>query len=43
MGTDYPFPLGEDIPGALIESRAYEQQVKDKLLYKNALRWLGVE
>jgi aminocarboxymuconate-semialdehyde decarboxylase len=43
MGTDYPFPLGEDVPGALIESRAYDQQVKDKLLYKNALRWLGVE
>jgi aminocarboxymuconate-semialdehyde decarboxylase len=41
MGTDYPFPLGEDVPGALIESMSYTAEVKAKLLYKNALEWLG--
>jgi aminocarboxymuconate-semialdehyde decarboxylase len=41
MGTDYPFPLGEDIPGALIEKMNYEKEKTNKLLYKNALNWLG--
>jgi aminocarboxymuconate-semialdehyde decarboxylase len=41
MGTDYPFPLGEDVPGALIESMMYSKEAKEKLLYKNALNWLN--
>jgi len=41
MGTDYPFPLGEDLPGALIEKMNYEKEKTNKLLYKNALNWLG--
>lgn len=44
MGSDYPFPLGEHHPGKLIESmNAFSQQVKDKLLYDNALQWLGID
>ncbi len=42
LGSDYPFPLGETTPGALIESTDLSPEVKAKLLYKNALEWLGV-
>jgi aminocarboxymuconate-semialdehyde decarboxylase len=43
LGTDYPFPLGEQIAGSLIESMPYSQETKEKLLYKNALRWLNLK
>jgi len=42
LGSDYPFPLGEHEPGKLIEEFLPEQEVREKLLYKNALDWLGV-
>ena len=41
MGSDYPFPLGEHHPGKQIESMNFNPELKDKLLYKNALNWLG--
>ena len=42
LGTDYPFPLGEDVPGKLIESnKGLSTEVKDKLLFANALTWLN--
>jgi aminocarboxymuconate-semialdehyde decarboxylase len=40
MGSDYPFPLGEQHPGSLIESMDFTEERKQKLLYRNALRWL---
>jgi aminocarboxymuconate-semialdehyde decarboxylase len=41
MGSDYPFPLGEHHPGALIESISdMNNYVKEKLLWKNALDFL---
>lgn len=40
LGTDYPFPLGELSPGALIESMPLKQGIQEKLFYKNALEWL---
>ncbi len=40
MGSDYPFPLGEHHPGKLIESMPYDEQLKEKLLFKNAMDWL---
>ena len=40
LGSDYPFPLGEHHPGALIESMAYDTNLRDKLLFQNAKRWL---
>jgi aminocarboxymuconate-semialdehyde decarboxylase len=43
LGTDYPFPLGESEPGALIESMSFPKQVKEKILGLNALEWLGEE
>ena len=44
LGTDYPFPLGESVPGSLIESiDEFGSQLKRKLLVENALNWLGIE
>lgn len=42
MGSDYPFPLGEHVPGKLIEQMNFSAEVKEKLLYKNALQWLNM-
>ena len=42
LGTDYPFPLGELEPGNLIESSNYSDRKKNKLLFENALDWLGL-
>jgi aminocarboxymuconate-semialdehyde decarboxylase len=42
LGSDYPFPLGEHLPGQLIESLSLEKHLQEKLLSKNALDWLGV-
>lgn len=42
LGSDYPFPLGEEIPGELIRSlNTYPQETKEKFLGVNALDWLG--
>ena len=44
LGSDYPFPLGEDFPGKLIESiNEMNQVVKEKLLWKNAAEFLGMK
>jgi aminocarboxymuconate-semialdehyde decarboxylase len=44
MGSDYPFPLGEHEPGKLIESvQEFNDVLKEKLLWKNAAEFLGVE
>lgn len=40
MGSDYPFPLGEQKPGKLIESMNLNMEIKENLLSKNALQWL---
>ena len=43
MGSDYPFPLGEKVPGKLIESmQELKNVVKEKLLWKNASEFLGL-
>ncbi len=42
LGSDYPFPLGEEVPGKLIESSDFSPEIKAQLLYQNALEWLGV-
>ena len=41
LGSDYPFPLGEHLPGALIENMNFSQEIKSKLLWDNSLQWLG--
>lgn len=40
LGSDYPFPLGEHHPGLLIENLPFKDEVKERLLYRNALDWL---
>jgi len=41
LGSDYPFPLGEHHPGKLIESMSFAKELKEALLYKNAMTWMG--
>lgn len=41
LGTDYPFPLGEERPGALIDSLQLPAPVRDRLRAGTALEWLG--
>ncbi|MGZ3481904.1 MAG: amidohydrolase family protein, partial [Myxococcaceae bacterium] len=41
LGSDYPFPLGETEPGALIRSLPELAAARTQLLGDNALRWLG--
>ena len=43
MGSDYPFPLGEAVPGQLIESmKELSLTIKERLLHGTALEWLGL-
>ncbi|OLS16380.1 MAG: hypothetical protein HeimC3_54960 [Candidatus Heimdallarchaeota archaeon LC_3] len=43
LGSDYPFPLGEIIPGKLISSLDdIYSEMKENLYYKNALSWLNI-
>ncbi|GFY67542.1 2-amino-3-carboxymuconate-6-semialdehyde decarboxylase [Trichonephila inaurata madagascariensis] len=44
LGSDYPFPLGEHIPGKLIQdSQQLNKTVKEKTLGLNALNFLGLK
>jgi aminocarboxymuconate-semialdehyde decarboxylase len=43
MGTDYPFPLGELVPGDLIHGMPYDKPTKDLLLGGAAMEWLGLD
>jgi Predicted metal-dependent hydrolase of the TIM-barrel fold len=40
LGSDYPFPLGEEKPGKLIESAELDEGTKARLLHGTALEWL---
>jgi aminocarboxymuconate-semialdehyde decarboxylase len=41
LGSDYPFPLGEHVPGSLIEEMPYSDRTKDLLLHGSALDWMN--
>ena len=41
MGTDYPFPLGELEPGALIRGMPFDDDTKSMLLGGAAMQWLA--
>ena len=41
LGSDYPFPLGEAKPGALIDSLDLPPAIRDRLRCGTALEWLG--
>jgi aminocarboxymuconate-semialdehyde decarboxylase len=43
LGTDYPFPLGEAEPGALINSMPYDDDIREMLFHGAALNWLNLE
>ena len=43
LGSDYPFPLGEDVPGSLVRSMDFDESLKAKLLGGNALNWMGMQ
>ncbi|HET6344040.1 MAG TPA: amidohydrolase family protein [Myxococcota bacterium] len=41
LGTDYPFPLGELHPGAMLEKMQLGPRRERNLLVDNALAWIG--
>jgi len=41
-GSDYPFPLGEDHPGELIEKSGFTSEERGMMLWKNGLDFLGL-
>jgi aminocarboxymuconate-semialdehyde decarboxylase len=43
LGSDYPFPLGEQFPGKLIEEMNFSVKQKEQLLSGTALDWLGMK
>jgi len=43
LGSDYPFPLGEHVPGHLIESMPLDTKTKQRLLHGTALEWLRLD
>lgn len=44
LGSDYPFPLGEAAPGAMIEGMAsLAAAQRERLLAGTALEWLGLD
>lgn len=43
LGSDYPFPLGEERIGSLIQRSGLSEQAKAKLLGRNAATFLGLE
>ena len=44
LGSDYPFPLGEEMPGKIIESiHNLSNSEKENIYYKTALDWLDLD
>ncbi|CAM5486980.1 amidohydrolase family protein [Rhodanobacter lindaniclasticus] len=42
LGTDYPFPLGEQEPGSGIEALGLDEAGRERLFHGTALEWLGL-
>ena len=44
LGTDYPFPLGETTPGAVIDKlKSITKKDKERLFHGTALEWLNLD
>ena len=43
LGSDYPFPLGENEPGKLIRDLNFDTRTSENLLHGSALKWLGLD
>lgn len=41
LGSDYPFPLGEERPGAVVDALELGAEARERILWRNALDWLG--
>jgi aminocarboxymuconate-semialdehyde decarboxylase len=42
VGSDYPFPLGEQRPGELVEKLGLTGKAREQIMFQNALDWLGM-
>ncbi len=42
LGTDYPFPLGEQVPGAGIDALGLDTAGQARLYHGTALEWMGL-
>jgi aminocarboxymuconate-semialdehyde decarboxylase len=42
VGSDYPFPLGEHVPGKLVQSLGLSEETTRKITDANALAWLNM-
>lgn len=42
LGTDYPFPLGEQRPGSGIEALELTPEQRARLFHGTALEWLDL-
>ena len=42
LGTDYPFPLGEEEAGKLIDAGSFSDEIRAMLLHGAALNWLDL-
>jgi aminocarboxymuconate-semialdehyde decarboxylase len=42
QGSDYPFPLGEAVPGELVRSAPFSNSDKEKIMSGSAKSWLGL-
>jgi len=42
QGSDYPFPLGEAVPGELVRTSPLSQSEKEKVMGLSAKTWLGI-
>ncbi len=42
VGSDYPFPLGEAQPGALVAQTVADPAVRQRVFWDNAWTWLGM-
>ena len=42
QGSDYPFPLGEAVPGELVRSAPLDEATKEIIMGTGAKAWLGI-
>ncbi|MCW3077464.1 MAG: amidohydrolase [Bacteroidetes bacterium] len=42
QGSDYPFPLGESVPGELVRTAPISEKEKEKIMGLSAKAWLGL-
>lgn len=42
LGSDFPFPLGEEVPGTTVREAGLDPVDETRMLVGNALEWLGV-